>query len=59
MKRIYEYRRHLPHYQSTYKAIFLTFTTHKRWTLPPTARTITLESCIRETAHDSISTVPW
>jgi putative transposase len=45
MKRIYEYRRHLPHYQPSYKAIFLTFSTHERWTLPPDARTITLESC--------------
>ena len=45
MNRIYEYRRHLPHYQPSYKAIFLTFSTHQRWTLPPDARTITLESC--------------
>jgi REP-associated tyrosine transposase len=45
MKRIYEYRRHLPHCQLTYKALFLTFSTHERWTLPPGARTITLESC--------------
>jgi len=45
MKRIYEYRRHLPHYQSDYKAIFLTFSTHHRWTLPPAARSVVLESC--------------
>jgi putative transposase len=45
MNRIYEYRRHLPHYQSDYKAIFLTFSTHHRWILPPDARTIVLESC--------------
>jgi putative transposase len=43
--RVYEYRRHLPHYQSDNKAIFLTFTTHERWILPPDARTIVLESC--------------
>src|SRR6266576_5098807 len=46
MERVYEYRRHLPHYQSTHKAIFLTFSTHLRWTLPPDARTMVLESCI-------------
>jgi REP element-mobilizing transposase RayT len=45
MKRVYEYRRHLPHYQTTHKAIFLTFSTHHRWILPSAARTITLDSC--------------
>jgi putative transposase len=45
MNRVYEYRRHLPHYQSDYKAIFLTFSTHNRWILPPEARTIVLQSC--------------
>jgi putative transposase len=45
MQRVYEYRRHLPHYQSDYKAIFLTFSTHHRWILPPEARTLVLECC--------------
>jgi REP element-mobilizing transposase RayT len=45
MRRIYEYRRHLPHYQSDYKAIFVTFSTHHRWLLPPEARSIALECC--------------
>ena len=45
MKPIYDYRRHLPHYQSDHKAIFSTFSTHHRWTLPPDARGIVLESC--------------
>ena len=45
MNRVYEYRRHLPHYQRDNKAIFVTFSTHQRWTLPPDARTIVLESC--------------
>src|ERR1700693_2149130 len=45
MKRVYEHRRHLPHYQSTGKAVFLTFSTQHRWILPPAARTIALESC--------------
>jgi len=46
MKRIYEYRRHLPHYQSDCKAIFVTFSRHLRWVLPPTARAIALEACV-------------
>jgi len=46
MHRVYEYRRHLPHYQSDNKAIFITFSTHHRWILPPEARSIVLESCI-------------
>jgi putative transposase len=45
MPRVYEYRRHLPHYQSDNKAIFLTYSTHQRWILPPDARTTVLESC--------------
>jgi REP element-mobilizing transposase RayT len=45
VKRIYEYRRHLPHYQSDLKAIFITFSTHDRWILPNTARTVALEAC--------------
>ncbi|MGH9543578.1 MAG: REP-associated tyrosine transposase [Terriglobales bacterium] len=45
MNRVYEYRRHLPHYQGNRKAIFVTFSTHQRWRLPPEARTIVLESC--------------
>ncbi|HEX3352893.1 MAG TPA: transposase [Terriglobales bacterium] len=46
MRRVYEYRRHLPHYQGDYKAIFITFSTHLRWILPDAARTIAVESCI-------------
>jgi putative transposase len=44
--RKYEYRRHLPHYQSDHKPIFVTFSTHHRWILPDAARKITLEACI-------------
>jgi REP element-mobilizing transposase RayT len=46
MHRVYEYRRHLPHYQSDDKAVFVTFSTHQRWILSPEARTIVLESCL-------------
>ncbi|MGH9546702.1 MAG: REP-associated tyrosine transposase [Terriglobales bacterium] len=45
MNRVYEYRRHLPHYQGDNKAIFLTFSTHHRWILPPDARSLVLECC--------------
>ena len=45
MKRVYEYRRHLPHYQGDYKALFVTYSTHQRWVLPPAARTIAMDSC--------------
>ena len=46
MDRVYEYRRHLPHYQSDNNAVFLTFSTHHRWILPLETRTIVLECCI-------------
>ena len=46
MKRIYEYRRHLPHYQSDNKGIFVTFCTHHRWVLPAEARMIVLNACV-------------
>ncbi len=59
MNRVYEYRRHLPHCQGDNKAIFLTFSTHHRWILPPGARTIVLGSCIwgdgtRLTLHGAV-----
>src|SRR5256885_10534875 len=59
MNRIYEYRRHLPHFQSDYKAIFVTFLTHHRWILPPEARAITLQACLwgngkRFTLHGAV-----
>jgi len=34
MKRIYEYRRHLPHYQSDNKGIFVTFCMHHAGSCP-------------------------
>ena len=46
MQRKYEYRRHLPHFQNDYAAIFATFCTHLRWILPEAARHLTLEACI-------------
>jgi len=42
----YEYRRRLPHFQPDFKIIFTTFCTYLRWTLPPAARTIVVESCV-------------
>ena len=47
MLRKYEYRRRLPHYQPDFKLQFITFCTHRRWRLPPNARTIVLEVCLR------------
>jgi REP element-mobilizing transposase RayT len=43
--RKYEYRRTLPHYQKDNKAIFATFSTHRRWHLPEIAREIVVEAC--------------
>jgi hypothetical protein len=44
----YNYRRRLPHIQKDYRPIFITFTTDHRWHLPPEAREIVLECCLRE-----------
>jgi REP element-mobilizing transposase RayT len=44
----YEYRRRLPHYQKDYHPLFVTFTTDHRWQLPPAARDIVLECCLKE-----------
>jgi putative transposase len=46
MLRRYEYRRRLPHYQSDYKALFVTFNTYCRWILPESARAIVFEACL-------------
>jgi REP element-mobilizing transposase RayT len=46
MERKYQYRRHLPHFQGDCTAIFATFSTHHRWILPATARSIALEACL-------------
>ena len=42
----YEYRRRLPHFQPDFKIIFTTFCSYLRWTLPPAARTIVVETCL-------------
>lgn len=41
----YEYRRRLPHYEKD------TFTTRRRWKLPPAARDIVLACCLRENSQ--------
>ena len=46
MQRKYEYRRTLPHYQKDGRALFITFTTWRRWILPDAARDLALEACI-------------
>ena len=47
MLRKYEYRRRLPHFQPDSKILFITFCTHRRWKLPPSARQIVLDVCLR------------
>ena len=42
------YHRNLPNLQRDYKPHFLTFCTHRRWTLPDWARSITLSCCLHE-----------
>lgn len=42
----YDYRRRLPHFQPDNKIFFVTFCTFRRWTLPPNARKIVLETCV-------------
>jgi putative transposase len=44
----YDYRRRLPHIQRDNRPIFITFTTDHRWELPPQARDIVLECCMKE-----------
>jgi len=44
MFRKYEYRRNLPHLQPGNKIFFITFCTFRRWVLPESARTLTLEA---------------
>lgn len=44
----YDYRRRLPHLQKNYRPIFVTFITFHRWVLPPAAREIVLECCLKE-----------
>lgn len=47
----YEYRRRLPHYQKDDHPLFITFTTDRRWTLPPAARDIVLDCCLNQNQH--------
>jgi REP element-mobilizing transposase RayT len=59
MERVYQYRRHLPHFQGDNKAIFAGFTTHHRWILPAAARSIALDASLwghlkRFTLHGAV-----
>jgi putative transposase len=42
------YRRKLPHLQWDDKPHFVTFCTHERWILPERARSVVLDSCLRD-----------
>ncbi len=44
----YAYWRTLPHIQKTNRPVFVTFSTHKRWLLPPLARQTALDCCVGE-----------
>ena len=44
----YNYRRRLPHIQKDCRPIFITFTIDHRWHLPPEAKDIVLEACLKE-----------
>jgi hypothetical protein len=48
----YDYRRRLPHIQKDKRPIFITFTTDQRWKMPDEARTIVLESCLKENGNE-------
>lgn len=47
MQRKYKYRRYLPHYQKDNRILFITYSTWHRRILPPVARDLALESCLR------------
>ena len=51
MKPRYEYRRRLPHYQKDAHPLFVTFTTNRRWQLPPVARGIALDCCLKQNGN--------
>jgi REP element-mobilizing transposase RayT len=44
----YAYWRTLPHIQKTNRPLFVTFSTYKRWLLPPLARQAVLDCCVGE-----------
>jgi len=44
----YNYRRRLPHIQKDYRPILVTFTTFRRWMLPPAVREIVLDCCVKQ-----------
>jgi putative transposase len=48
----YDYRRRLPHIQKDCRPIFVTFNTRNRWQLPPAARDIVLEYCLKENGYE-------
>jgi len=46
--RRYEYHRCLPHYQKDSRPLFVTFRTQSGLSLPPDARTLTLQHCLHD-----------
>lgn len=48
MRRIYEYRRRLPHYQSDNRALFVTFRKPTKEPFSPAARDLVLKHCLHD-----------
>jgi REP element-mobilizing transposase RayT len=48
VQRKYDDRRRLPHIQKDNRPLFITFTTARRWQLPPIGRDAVLECCLKE-----------
>ncbi len=55
------YRRNLPHLQRPTKAVFVTFSTYKRWELPESVRGAVLEHClfVRKGLVNDVNDYPW
>jgi REP element-mobilizing transposase RayT len=47
-ERRYSYRRNLPHIQNGCAPMFISMSTHQRWSLPSAARTIVMDHILRE-----------
>lgn len=54
----YEYRRRLPHYQKDNHPLFVTFTTDRRWQLPPEPATLLSSAGSKRAAASSSYMLP-
>jgi REP element-mobilizing transposase RayT len=51
LQRKYAYRRCLPHFQKDNRALFITYSSWHRWSMPEIARDLALESCLHANAR--------